>query len=154
MVHAEGLGYRGAATWSQDRPDGLDLVFGRDEPPPARAHAPYRGAPLANSPQIGRMRSSNLPFDGGDVAVAAFEVRPVPVESGTAKFDLNLMVQETEAGLTGYLEYSADLFARGTAEAKVRDYERLLREIAADPEADLAGLRTRADRTRSEGGVR
>ncbi len=269
LVHAEGLGCRVAATWSQDRPDGLDLVVGRDELPPARARVPCRGAPLANSPQIGRMGSSMaresyvaprtetqktlcrlvagvlglkrvglqdnfyvrrdgavlqrvndgvdidvpvLPFDGGDVAewlraerarpfapgdpcqqaeldrrrsywctrlaglpgclslrtdyprpavksyqgssaelrlnlipasggggggpiaVAAFEVRPVPVESGTAKFDLNLMVQETEAGPTGYLEYSADLFA-------------------ADPEADLAGLRARADRPRSEGGV-
>ncbi|MGO4754367.1 methyltransferase, partial [Streptomyces sp. 2MCAF27] len=58
LVHAEELGYRVAATWSQDRPDGLDLVFGRDELPPVRARAPYRGAPLANSPQIGRMGSS------------------------------------------------------------------------------------------------
>ncbi len=55
LRHAETLGYRISATWSQDRPDGLDVVFGRGELPHVRARAPYRAAQLVNSPQIGGM---------------------------------------------------------------------------------------------------
>ncbi|MET9447111.1 amino acid adenylation domain-containing protein [Streptomyces cinerochromogenes] len=54
LRYAESLGYRVAATWSQDRPDGLDLVLGRGELPPVRARAPYRRSHLANTPQVGR----------------------------------------------------------------------------------------------------
>ncbi|WP_451691152.1 amino acid adenylation domain-containing protein [Streptomyces sparsogenes] len=53
LSHAEELGYQVAATWSQDRLDGLDLLFRRGEPPRARARAPYRATHLANFPRIG-----------------------------------------------------------------------------------------------------
>ncbi|MDX5563242.1 amino acid adenylation domain-containing protein [Streptomyces sp. ID05-04B] len=55
LRHAETLGHRVAATCSQDRLDGLDLVFARGEAPRARARAPYRATRLANSPQIGAL---------------------------------------------------------------------------------------------------
>ncbi|WP_327311968.1 non-ribosomal peptide synthetase [Streptomyces sp. NBC_01235] len=58
LLRAEELGYRVAATWSQDRLDGLDLVFGRDGLPPVRARAPYREAHLANFPRIGDLGPS------------------------------------------------------------------------------------------------
>ncbi|MEV5996648.1 amino acid adenylation domain-containing protein [Streptomyces sp. NPDC052115] len=58
LRHAEDLGYRVAATWSQDRLDGLDLVFGRDDLPPVRARAPYRQARPANHPRIGDLGPS------------------------------------------------------------------------------------------------
>lgn len=61
-----------------------------------------------------------------------------------AKFDLNLVVRETPAGLNGYLEYSTDLFARRTAERMAGLYERLLLKIVANPGADLAELRAAA----------
>ncbi|MFH8349550.1 condensation domain-containing protein, partial [Streptomyces sp. NPDC018045] len=53
LRHAETLGYRVAPTWSQDRPDTLDLVFGKEILPPVRARAAYRAAHLANVPRIG-----------------------------------------------------------------------------------------------------
>ncbi|MFC0039500.1 non-ribosomal peptide synthetase [Actinomadura rayongensis] len=53
LARAEELGYEVAATWSQDRPDGLDLVLGRGGLPPVRARAPYRNARPANVPQAG-----------------------------------------------------------------------------------------------------
>ncbi|WP_215544466.1 non-ribosomal peptide synthetase [Amycolatopsis sp. CA-230715] len=89
--------------------------------------------------------------DGG--AIDDLDVRAVPNDSGTSAFDLNLMVRETDVELTGYLEYSTDLFTQGTAEAMARDYERLLWAIVADPDADLAGLRARAEESPSGGGV-
>ncbi|WP_017572820.1 non-ribosomal peptide synthetase, partial [Nocardiopsis halotolerans] len=55
LRYAEGLGFRAAATWSQDRPDGLDLVFGKEERPRVRARGAYRQPRLANVPQIARV---------------------------------------------------------------------------------------------------
>ncbi|MFJ9845111.1 amino acid adenylation domain-containing protein [Kitasatospora sp. NPDC101155] len=69
---------------------------------------------------------------------------------GTATFDLNLSLRETDKGLEGYLEYSTDLFARGTAERLSGDYLRLLERIVRRPEADLAGLRAEAGEWREE----
>nr|WP_306432917.1 non-ribosomal peptide synthetase [Streptomyces harenosi] len=52
LRYAEELGYHVAVTWSQDRLDGLDLLFARDEPPRALARAPYRASSMTNVPQI------------------------------------------------------------------------------------------------------
>jgi acyl carrier protein len=72
-------------------------------------------------------------------------VVPMNVHSGTAKFDLSLTVQETASGLRGSLEYSTDLFARTTAERMAQSFERLLEQIAEDPESDVTRLWSRAN---------
>ncbi|MFB8047823.1 amino acid adenylation domain-containing protein [Streptomyces rubiginosohelvolus] len=72
------------------------------------------------------------------------QIEPVEADPGPAKYDLNLTVRETDAGLVGHLEYSTDLFTGETAARMARSYERLLREIAADPGADLTRLRARS----------
>ncbi|WP_328877599.1 non-ribosomal peptide synthetase [Streptomyces sp. NBC_00299] len=54
LRHAEELGFEVAATWSQDRLDGLDLVLGRGELPRVRAREPYRAPAATNHPQLGR----------------------------------------------------------------------------------------------------
>ncbi|WP_324607487.1 non-ribosomal peptide synthetase [Streptomyces sp. NRRL B-1347] len=69
---------------------------------------------------------------------------PLPTDSGTAKFDLNLVVRETPDGLRGYLEYSTDLYARSTVRAMAATYERLLLKIVTQPGASLAQLREAA----------
>ncbi|WP_425578097.1 amino acid adenylation domain-containing protein [Streptomyces albiaxialis] len=55
LLHAESLGYEVAATWSQDRLDGLDLILARGGAPRARARSPYRERRLANAPQVDRL---------------------------------------------------------------------------------------------------
>ncbi|WP_318196650.1 non-ribosomal peptide synthetase [Streptomyces sp. MCL20-2] len=80
--------------------------------------------------------------DGLDDGLAT---EPVEADPGPAKYDLNLTVRETDAGLVGHLEYSTDLFTEETAARMARSYERLLREIAADPDADLTRLRARSN---------
>jgi SAM-dependent methyltransferase/acyl carrier protein len=52
LRYAEELGYHVAVTWSQDRLDGLDLLFAEGEPPRALARAPYRASRMTNVPQI------------------------------------------------------------------------------------------------------
>ncbi len=59
LAHAEDLGYEVAATWSQDRPEGLDLVLARGERRPGRApRSPYRATRMANAPQVDRLGSA------------------------------------------------------------------------------------------------
>ncbi|HEX8318270.1 amino acid adenylation domain-containing protein, partial [Longimicrobium sp.] len=58
----------------------------------------------------------------------------------TAKFDLSLTLAETAQGLRGGLNYSTDLFERGTMERMVGHLARVLEQAAARPEARLAEL--------------
>ncbi|MFG3513205.1 amino acid adenylation domain-containing protein [Streptomyces bobili] len=74
--------------------------------------------------------------DGTDL-----QVLPVRPATTTTKYDLNLVVEETESGLRGYLEFSTDLFSPRTVERMARTYERLLAEIVASPRSDVARLR-------------
>ncbi|MFF2148987.1 condensation domain-containing protein [Kitasatospora sp. NPDC058190] len=67
--------------------------------------------------------------------------------TGTVRFDLSLAVRETDSHLEGYLEYSTDLFARGTAESLVRGYVDLLELIVRRPDADLARPARRSEGT-------
>ncbi len=57
-----------------------------------------------------------------------------PHESGTAKFDLLLSLVDDGRQVTGYFEYSADLFDAETINRMARHFEILLAGAAADPE--------------------
>jgi amino acid adenylation domain-containing protein len=67
-------------------------------------------------------------------------VSPVGTESGTAKFDLTLSLNEAPEGLTGFLELSADLFEPPTADRFLRAFQTLLEGIAADPGRNVSEL--------------
>jgi len=54
----------------------------------------------------------------------------LPIEGVTAKCDLSLLLADTSDGVTGVLEYSADLFERSTIERMARHYERILIAVA------------------------
>ncbi|MBW8846503.1 MAG: amino acid adenylation domain-containing protein [Burkholderiales bacterium] len=55
IEHAAARGYRCEATWSQDVPDGVDLLFGRSELPAVQARSPYAQTYWTNHPQIARL---------------------------------------------------------------------------------------------------
>ncbi|MEV4948952.1 amino acid adenylation domain-containing protein [Streptomyces sp. NPDC053755] len=67
-------------------------------------------------------------------------------DSGFTKFDLTLALRETRdaagapAGLAGALEYARDLFDEGTAAQLAAHVTRLLRVVAADPEARIGDV--------------
>lgn len=89
----------------------------------------------------------NLLPDQDDDAVGEGEeprITLLPTPADTARYDLNLVVRESAAGLSGYLEYGADLFSGLTAADLARQYERLLTEIVRDPGATVGDLRERA----------
>jgi amino acid adenylation domain-containing protein len=83
-------------------------------------------------------------------ALGDLGVEVLRTDSGTAKFDLTLSLEEASDGaLRGWVEYDTDLFEQTTVERLVARYELLLRGMTRDAEhnvADLAML-TEAERT-------
>ncbi|MCP4662121.1 MAG: amino acid adenylation domain-containing protein, partial [bacterium] len=63
---------------------------------------------------------------------------PMPLEGGTAKFDLTLLMDGT--GTAGLLEYNTDLFDATTIERLGAHFKRLVRGIVEDPERPLGEL--------------
>ncbi|MGW2314997.1 condensation domain-containing protein, partial [Actinomadura luteofluorescens] len=66
-----------------------------------------------------------------------------PLVSGAAKYDLSLYLEERHGdggapgGIEAGLEYALDLFDAGTAVSIADRFERLVRELAADPDAPV-----------------
>ncbi|HET8887656.1 MAG TPA: non-ribosomal peptide synthase/polyketide synthase [Candidatus Angelobacter sp.] len=67
-------------------------------------------------------------------------VQMSPVDNGTAKFDLTLLLEESEAGIQGFLEYCTDLFTPSTIQRMLAHFNNLLSAIASDPHTSLAAL--------------
>ena len=60
--------------------------------------------------------------------------------SEIAKFDLSLTLAATAQGLRGGLNYSTDLFERGTVERMLGHLARVLEQVAADADVRLSRL--------------
>ncbi|HEX6370473.1 MAG TPA: amino acid adenylation domain-containing protein [Longimicrobium sp.] len=73
----------------------------------------------------------------------------VDVEVGTTKFDLTLALQAHGRGITGGLQYSRDLFERATIERMVEHLERVMEQVAADPDRALDRLELVGDAERA-----
>ena len=67
-------------------------------------------------------------------------VTRVAVDTHTAKFDLTLLMTETADGLSGWLEYSADLFDASTIERLQQHFENLLTSVTLNPNGRIANL--------------
>ncbi len=72
----------------------------------------------------------------------------MPIDSGTAKLDLSLSMDETPNGLTGALEYNTGLFDETTVVRMLADFERLLVFVAKEPSQPLSAMQllTREER--------
>jgi amino acid adenylation domain-containing protein len=75
---------------------------------------------------------------------AAFEsgwdLNQLDLEIGTAKFDLDLELDDRPEGLFGRFVYSTDLFDASTMERMAGHFETMLEAIVADPEQKLSRL--------------
>jgi amino acid adenylation domain-containing protein len=69
---------------------------------------------------------------------------------GTARYDMTFTMRESAAGLTGTVEYSTDLFDRGTIRRMLVHYARLLEAIVAAPRSRLSQLSFLSERERSQ----
>ena len=68
------------------------------------------------------------------------EMERVPVDRGTAKFDLVLNMWKSERRLQGSLEFNLDLFEPSTIARMLRHFEKLLDSIVDQPDARLDEL--------------
>ncbi len=67
-------------------------------------------------------------------------VSPLAVETGTAKFDLTLSMENTASGLIGEWEYNTDLFDGATIARMAGHFQTLLEAIAANPKQKISEL--------------
>jgi hypothetical protein len=74
-----------------------------------------------------------LHFPPGGLRLDGLRVTPLPAE-GTAKFDVEAILWVERGELTGFLEYSTDLFERPTVELMAERYRELLSAMARDGE--------------------
>ncbi|HEU4561344.1 MAG TPA: amino acid adenylation domain-containing protein, partial [Longimicrobium sp.] len=77
---------------------------------------------------------------GGGNALAGLKVAGVGAALEIAKYDLSLTLAATPQGLRGGLNYSTDLFERGTIERMVGYLARVLEQVAADADVSLSRL--------------
>lgn len=75
-----------------------------------------------------------------DLALEGLRVVEEPLDTGISKFDLTLLVQETENVLNGEWECSTDLFTAETARRFAGHFEHFLAEAVASPEIPLHRL--------------
>ncbi|NJR62070.1 MAG: AMP-binding protein, partial [Cyanobacteria bacterium CRU_2_1] len=80
----------------------------------------------------------NAPFS--ELQMEGLQWTPMISDSGTAKFDLTLSMQETADELTGTLEYSLDLFELPTIQRLAGHLQTLLEAIVVNPEQHLSEL--------------
>ena len=64
----------------------------------------------------------------------------IPLDSGTAKFDLTLYMTESAGGLAARMEYNTDLFEQATIQRMLDHFKVLLEQIVADPGRRLSNL--------------
>jgi non-ribosomal peptide synthetase component F len=66
------------------------------------------------------------------------ETSVVPVDLGLARFDLALELHLLDDGLSAEFNYNTALFDRATVQALAEQFERLLRQVVADPRRRLS----------------
>ncbi|MDJ0676181.1 MAG: amino acid adenylation domain-containing protein, partial [Calothrix sp. MO_167.B42] len=77
---------------------------------------------------------------GENMDLAGLTLSPLEVENQTAKFDLTLSVENTTNGMTGWWEYSTDLFDDGTITRMIGHFQTLLEAIVAHPQQSISQL--------------
>ncbi|BAY99585.1 amino acid adenylation domain protein [Tolypothrix tenuis PCC 7101] len=74
------------------------------------------------------------------VELSGLTLQTLPSETSTAKFDLTLLMEETESGIRGGLEYNTDLFDAATITRMGEHLQTLLAGIVANPDQQIAQL--------------
>ncbi|MEH2084715.1 MAG: non-ribosomal peptide synthase/polyketide synthase [Nostoc sp.] len=72
--------------------------------------------------------------------LAGLSVSSLPIERGSAKFDLTLFMDNTATGLVGEWEYNTDLFDPSTIERMTGHFVTLLEAIVTNPSQPIAQL--------------
>ena len=69
-----------------------------------------------------------------ELSLSGLSMRPLEVETQTAKFDLSLSMAESKEGLAGRFNYNTDLFDAASIERMAGHFECLLEAAVANPD--------------------
>lgn len=72
--------------------------------------------------------------------LSGLNLTPIEMNTGTSRFDMEVLVRENEDGLGVLAEYSTDLFDESTIERFIERFEVLLRGIVKNPEENISVL--------------
>ncbi|NJN12841.1 MAG: amino acid adenylation domain-containing protein [Richelia sp. RM1_1_1] len=72
--------------------------------------------------------------------VSGLSLRTLEFDSGTSQLDIFLSMSESEAGLTGCLEYNTDIFDSTTINQFIKNFQTLLENIVVNPQQRLSEL--------------
>lgn len=75
-----------------------------------------------------------------DLHLPGVRAEPLPLPEESAKFDLSMVVVESDQSMTGTVTYATDLYRHESMEHLVRLFLGSLKAAVADPERDVAGL--------------
>jgi non-ribosomal peptide synthetase component F len=78
------------------------------------------------------------------------KVTTITIDGGTAKFDMSMLMSETQQGLSGAMEYDTDLFDGTAIKKMLSHFQTLLESIVEDPDQPISNLRL-LDDTESKG---
>ncbi|GER90174.1 hypothetical protein KDW_43360 [Dictyobacter vulcani] len=81
--------------------------------------------------------------------LADLSLSSVMIESGTAKFDLTLSLEDTAQGIQGWFEYATDLFSETTIERMYQHLQLLLEDIVEHPDRTIEELSIMSDSERT-----
>jgi amino acid adenylation domain-containing protein/non-ribosomal peptide synthase protein (TIGR01720 family) len=83
-------------------------------------------------------------LDAGDL-----KIEPLSFETGTAKFDIELLTEDTPGGLFSVLEYNVDLFDAETIRQMGSHFEKLIQWMVRNPKGRVsdAGMLSRDEET-------
>ncbi|MEU0980710.1 amino acid adenylation domain-containing protein [Streptomyces griseus] len=148
------VGLAGDPTWREL----LDRAHGTALEALSHQDVPFERVVQALNPRRGRsspLFQAKLVLDntpgGSGLALPGLRVTPVPAGLDTTRFDLALVLQDSqEAGavrdtsatdreITGFLEYSADLFEESTVTKLLDDFAHALEALTGDPGQRVAG---------------
>ncbi|MEG3875944.1 amino acid adenylation domain-containing protein [Microcoleus sp. herbarium7] len=75
-----------------------------------------------------------------DREMAGLTLRSLEFDSGTSQFDIFLSIGDSKEGLTGFFEYSTDLFDAATITGLIDNFQTLLGSIVANPDRPISEL--------------
>jgi len=80
----------------------------------------------------------NVPWT--ELELGAAKMLPFSVTTGTAQFEISLVLVETGSGMEGFVEYNTDLFEAASVTRMIDHYRILLSGIVAKPDQPIAVL--------------
>ena len=70
----------------------------------------------------------------------AWDLTPMDIQTGGARWDLYLVLDDRRNGILGRAQYNPDLFKLATIRRMLEHYQALLQSVAANPEQRMSEL--------------